>query len=134
MRDAASLGVREAFGPHGPVPQGIHCCAKAAPRLASRSLFRRFPWGTRDQRENLTVLVHDNDVQMSRFLVPPLTTVAQLATEIGGRAVELLIDLIDRKAQSTGASTTHVIVAPTLKVRGSTAAPTKGGELRRSSV
>jgi LacI family transcriptional regulator len=81
--------------------------------------------------ENVSLVGFD-DIQMSRFLVPPLTTVAQLATQIGRQAVELLIDLVDRKDQPTNTPAAIVSVAPTLKVRSSTAAPMKGGELRRS--
>ena len=72
-------------------------------------------------------LIGFDDIQMSRFLVPPLTTIAQAAPLIGRQAVELLIDLINRKDQSVNVAPTHVEVAPTLKVRGSVAAPPKGG-------
>jgi LacI family transcriptional regulator len=68
-------------------------------------------------------LIGFDDIQMSRFLVPPLTTVAQDAPLIGRQAVELLIDLINQKDQPANVAATHVEVPPALKVRGSVAAP-----------
>ncbi|MBV9999315.1 MAG: LacI family DNA-binding transcriptional regulator [Verrucomicrobia bacterium] len=68
-------------------------------------------------------LIGFDDIQMSQFLVPPLTTVAQPAPQIGREAVELLIDLINRKDQFVNAAPAHVKVAPALKVRGSVGAP-----------
>lgn len=68
-------------------------------------------------------LIGFDDIQMSRFLVPPLTTVAQPAPQIGREAVELLIDLINRKDQFVNAPPAHIKVAPALKARGSVGAP-----------
>lgn len=68
-------------------------------------------------------LIGFDDIQMSRFLVPPLTTIAQATPRIGREAIELLVDLINRKDQFVNAAPTHVEVAPALKVRGSVAAP-----------
>jgi LacI family transcriptional regulator, repressor for deo operon, udp, cdd, tsx, nupC, and nupG len=59
-----------------------------------------------------------DDIEISRYLVPPLTTVAQPTREIGARAVKLLLQLIaDRNDAATPVS---VLVSPTLKIRGST--------------
>ena len=68
-------------------------------------------------------LIGFDDIQMSRCLVPPLTTVAQAGLMIGRQAVELLMDLINRKIQPLDAARTHVEIAPALKVRGSVATP-----------
>jgi len=68
--------------------------------------------------EDMSVVGFD-DIEISRYLVPPLTTVAQPTREIGARAVKLLLQLIaDRNGAATPVS---VLVSPTLKIRGSTA-------------
>jgi LacI family transcriptional regulator len=67
-----------------------------------------------------------DDIEISRFLVPPLTTVAQPGREIGAKAVELLIDLV-QAGKATKPAEKNVILAPTLKIRGSTAPLKKGG-------
>jgi LacI family transcriptional regulator len=68
--------------------------------------------------EDMSVVGFD-DIEISRYLVPPLTTVAQPTREIGARAVKLLLQLIaDRSGAATPVS---VLVSPTLKIRGSTA-------------
>lgn len=60
-----------------------------------------------------------DDVAEAGFFTPPLTSVRQDFPEMGRRSVELLLRQID-----TGARTTeHVMLAPTLVLRGSTAAP-----------
>ncbi|HEY4813101.1 MAG TPA: substrate-binding domain-containing protein, partial [Chthoniobacterales bacterium] len=67
-----------------------------------------------------------DDIAISRFLVPPLTTVAQPYREIGVKAVELLVDLVEAEETAKPAEK-NVILAPTLKIRGSTAPLKKGG-------
>jgi hypothetical protein len=67
-----------------------------------------------------------DDIAISRFLVPPLTTVAQPYREIGSKAVELLVDLV-QAGETANLAEKNVILAPTLKVRGSTAPLKKGG-------
>jgi len=71
-------------------------------------------------------IVGFDDIAISRFLVPPLTTVAQPYREIGVKAVELLIDLV-QPGQATRPAGNNVILAPMLKVRGSTAPLREGG-------
>ncbi|HEY0792228.1 MAG TPA: LacI family DNA-binding transcriptional regulator [Chthoniobacterales bacterium] len=73
-------------------------------------------------------LVGFDDVEMSRFLVPPLTTVAQPAAVIGRKAVDLLLDLIDRKQALAPADGNTILLEPTLNVRGSTGILEKGGD------
>jgi LacI family transcriptional regulator, repressor for deo operon, udp, cdd, tsx, nupC, and nupG len=60
-----------------------------------------------------------DDLRLSAFTSPPLTTIQQPAIEIGQRATELLIDL------THGKSTPEVrhLLEPRLVVRGSTAPP-----------
>jgi LacI family transcriptional regulator len=71
-------------------------------------------------------IVGFDDIAISRFLVPPLTTVAQPYQEIGTKAVEMLVDLVKAGGTPQPAEK-NVILAPTLKVRGSTAPLKKGG-------
>jgi LacI family transcriptional regulator len=71
-------------------------------------------------------IVGFDDIAISRFLVPPLTTVAQPYREIGAKAVDLLIDLVG-SGQGKKSEEKNVILAPALKVRGSTAPLKKGG-------
>jgi DNA-binding LacI/PurR family transcriptional regulator len=67
-----------------------------------------------------------DDIAISRFLVPPLTTIAQPYREIGAKAVELLVNLVQAEA-ATESAKKNLILAPTLKIRGSTAPLEKGG-------
>jgi LacI family transcriptional regulator len=67
-----------------------------------------------------------DDIAISRFLVPPLTTVAQPYREIGTKAVEMLVDLV-KAGETAKPAEKNVILAPTLKIRGSTAPLKKGG-------
>lgn len=61
-------------------------------------------------------LVGFDNINMSRLLVPALTTVAQNIPALGSRAVELLLDRASDSAQATNA-----VIAPQLIVRDSTA-------------
>jgi DNA-binding LacI/PurR family transcriptional regulator len=71
-------------------------------------------------------IVGFDDIAISRFLVPPLTTLAQPYREIGAKAVELLVDLV-QAGETAKPAEKNVVLAPTLKIRGSTAPLTKGG-------
>jgi LacI family transcriptional regulator len=67
-----------------------------------------------------------DDIEISRFLVPPLTTVAQPYREIGAQAVELLVSLL-QSGDAKKPAEKNVILKPTLRIRGSTAPLKKGG-------
>lgn len=67
-----------------------------------------------------------DDISISRFLVPPLTTIAQPYRQIGTKAVALLLEVLERGPATTSAPE-NIVLAPTLKVRGSTASLQKGG-------
>ena len=67
-----------------------------------------------------------DDIEISRFLVPPLTTVAQPYREIGAQAVEVLISLVQSR-DAKMPTEKNVILKPTLRIRGSTAPLKKGG-------
>jgi LacI family transcriptional regulator len=67
-----------------------------------------------------------DDIEISRFLVPPLTTVAQPYREIGAQAVELLVSLL-QSGDAKKPVEKNVILKPTLRIRGSTAPLKKGG-------
>jgi LacI family transcriptional regulator len=71
-------------------------------------------------------IVGFDDIAISRFLVPPLTTVAQPYREMGAKAVELLVNLV-QSGQAAPPIEKNIILTPTLKVRGSTAPLKKGG-------
>jgi LacI family transcriptional regulator len=64
-----------------------------------------------------------DDIQMSRYLIPPLTTVVQRGQELVQRAVELLLSLIASRDHSPDRLPSSIMVNPTLMVRGSTGRP-----------
>ncbi len=64
-------------------------------------------------------LVGFDDIEMSRLLLPPLTTVSQDKSAMGREAATLLLRLL----QGERLSPEIILVAPRLVVRGSTAAP-----------
>ena len=55
-----------------------------------------------------------DDLPTSAFMIPPLTTVHRSIDEIGERAAEAMIDLIERRTPNARVS------APTLAIREST--------------
>ena len=67
--------------------------------------------------DDVSVVGYD-DIPEAAYLVPPLTTVRQDLGEVGRRGVELLLALVDG-----GPAQRHVMVAPELIVRTSTAPP-----------
>jgi LacI family transcriptional regulator len=66
-------------------------------------------------------LVGFDDIEMSRLLFPPLTTVSQDKAAMGRQAAALLLRLM----QGEDLPPAHTLVAPRLVVRGSTAPPPK---------
>ena len=68
-------------------------------------------------------IVGFDDIEISRFLVPPLTTVGQPTSEMGAKAVDLLLQLMSHQAEDGNKVATNFLVAPTLFIRGSTATP-----------
>jgi DNA-binding LacI/PurR family transcriptional regulator len=77
--------------------------------LAVRGAGRRVP-------EDISVVGFDN-VPESEYFSPPLTTVQQDLREVGHRVIELLVGMMG------GASSSSVLLEPTLVVRSSTAPP-----------
>ena len=67
--------------------------------------------------DDVSVVGYD-DIPEAAYLVPPLTTVRQDLGEVGRRGVELLLALVDG-----GPAQRHVMVAPELIVRASSAPP-----------
>jgi DNA-binding LacI/PurR family transcriptional regulator len=63
--------------------------------------------------QDLSILGFD-DIELGRFLIPPLTTVGQPSREIGEKAVELLLQLINEKERFVNKTPTSVIISPTL--------------------
>jgi DNA-binding LacI/PurR family transcriptional regulator len=70
---------------------------------------------------DLSIIGFD-DVRLSPYTSPPLTTIHQPAAEIARYATELLLDLI----QGVEPRSAHRLFAPTLVVRGSTGPPRTG--------
>jgi LacI family transcriptional regulator len=62
-----------------------------------------------------------DDIDLAPFTIPPLTTVSQSGVEMGRTATRLLLDIIDRDLDRHDVA--DVVLAPTLVVRESTAAP-----------
>jgi DNA-binding LacI/PurR family transcriptional regulator len=75
--------------------------------------------------EQVSVVGFD-DTPDAEYFLPPLTTVRQDFAELGRRSLRVLLDQIDR--QGRGRSPDHVVLAPELVVRASTAMP---GRARR---
>lgn len=65
--------------------------------------------------EDVAVVGFDNQ-DTSAYVCPPLTTVAQPMIEIGEQAARLLFEQIDHKGAATAK---HVLLTPTLVIRGS---------------
>jgi DNA-binding LacI/PurR family transcriptional regulator len=66
-------------------------------------------------------LVGYDDMEFSRFLTPPLSTVAQDPYEIGRQGTELLIERLCNTAEPL--TPRQVILKPQLRIRESTAPP-----------
>lgn len=105
-----------------PAPTAIFCFSDQmalGSMAACRELGVRVP-------HDLSIVGFD-DLASSRYLTPPLTTVRQPMREIGARAVQLLLALIDR---------VDVPLQQTLEfdlmLRGSTAAPASAGTTLKS--
>ena len=68
----------------------------------------------------VSVIGFDN-IAIAAYTVPPLTTVSQSGVEMGRRAADLLLDIIE--AGETGDPARDVVLEPTLIIRDSTAPP-----------
>lgn len=82
-------------------------------------------------------LVGFDDIELSRTVLPPLTTVAQNVPEIGRRAVDRLMSLIASEAlalaEPHSAANVDVPIEPRLVVRESTAPPPRAeARIRRA--
>jgi LacI family transcriptional regulator len=76
--------------------------------------------------EDVSVIGFD-DLRLSAYTSPPLTTIRQPAVEIARRATEILIGLINgRRVRRL-----HYLLEPSLVVRGSTAAPPRSRRAKR---
>jgi DNA-binding LacI/PurR family transcriptional regulator len=71
--------------------------------------------------KDMSIIGFDN-IEMSRFLSPPLTTVGQATREIAARAVELLLQRVNEGERFANKEHTNVVIPPAIHVRGSTAA------------
>ena len=89
----------------------------AANDQTALGLLRALHQHGRSVPDDVSVVGYD-DIPEAAYLVPPLTTIRQDLNEVGRRGVELLISLV------AGTPTErHVVVAPELVVRASTAPP-----------
>jgi LacI family transcriptional regulator len=64
-----------------------------------------------------------DDIEVTRFLIPSLTTVAQPMNEIGAQAAELLTSLIKEESATQNNLVQEIVIPPTLIVRESTSPP-----------
>jgi len=71
--------------------------------------------------QDISVVGFD-DIEVSRYLVPSLTTIAQPTREIGIRAVDLLLETLT-EPEGQRAAPSSVFISPILKIRASTARP-----------
>jgi DNA-binding LacI/PurR family transcriptional regulator len=71
--------------------------------------------------QDMSIMGFDN-IEMSRFLSPPLTTVGQATREIAARAVDLLLRRINESERFVNKEPMNVVIPPAIHVRGSTAA------------
>ena len=69
-------------------------------------------------------IVGFDDIDFAAFTIPPLTTVSQSGVEMGRVAAELLFEMVEHNRNRSEVS--DVVLAPTLKVRRSTAPPFEG--------
>jgi len=70
--------------------------------------------------ETISVIGFD-DIRISRYLNPPLTTIHFPAAEMGTLAVEVLMQLLDKG--ETKLDLENIVLDPQLIIRGSTAPP-----------
>jgi DNA-binding LacI/PurR family transcriptional regulator len=71
-------------------------------------------------------IVGFDDIDVSAYTIPPLTTINQAGDEMGRQAVEMLFEMIDGKLDWDDLE--DRVIAPRLVVRGSTARPAGGRE------
>ncbi len=64
-------------------------------------------------------IVGFDDLEIARFVTPPLTTISQSPLKMGGIAAQLLLDMVEQQLDS--AEVQDVIMTPELVVRQSTA-------------
>jgi LacI family transcriptional regulator len=68
---------------------------------------------------DLSVIGFD-DIQMSQYVYPALTTVGQSILQLGERAAEMLLRRISSRGET---AVEHLVVAPSIVLRESTAPP-----------
>jgi LacI family transcriptional regulator, galactose operon repressor len=68
--------------------------------------------------DDISIVGYD-DIEVTRYLIPPLTTVAQPTGEIGNESVKMLLDLIRGGPSSDVLPPKELAIPPTLIVRGS---------------
>jgi DNA-binding LacI/PurR family transcriptional regulator len=66
-------------------------------------------------------IVGYDDINVSRYLLPALTTIRQLSEEIGRQAGKMLLGLIEDDSETK--PVTHIVLTPKLVVRESTSVP-----------
>ena len=67
-------------------------------------------------------LMGNDDLELSAFLVPPLSTVSQDPFEVGRRAVDLLVEQVRNPADQPW-TPRRIVLRPELRLRASTAPP-----------
>ncbi len=97
-------------------PTAIFCCFRRHRHWAGRPLFRPAV----SVLAQVSIVGFDN-LDITPFTIPPLTTISQSGLEMGRTAANLLLDMIEQN--QTSSEVDDVILRPTLLVRQSTAAP-----------
>lgn len=70
--------------------------------------------------DQLSIVGYD-DIDVARFVIPPLTTINQSGLDMGYTATNLLLDMIEQEID--GSQVNDVVLKPTLMVRQSTGIP-----------
>jgi LacI family transcriptional regulator len=70
---------------------------------------------------DISIIGFDN-IEMTRFLSPPLTTVGQATSQIAAEAVQLLLQRINQPEDLKNKEPANIVIPPAIYIRGSTAA------------
>jgi LacI family transcriptional regulator len=78
-------------------------------------------------------LVGFDDVPIARYLTPALTTVQVPIAELGRQAMACLLSSIDGRPENPEGAANHTVIAPTLAIRASAAAPAEAPKKHETS-
>lgn len=104
------------FDPDFPRPTAIFA---ASDTIAIYLMQAAFQAGIRIP-DSVSIVGYDN-IDITPFTIPPLTTVNQFGGEMGQRAANLLFDMIEHSRESSNVD--DIVLSPNLVVRQSTSTP-----------